>query len=67
VIVLVSVLLALAVSVDATGPAATASTALQPAGTWSAVTAYGAAALTVLLGLLGGLVLPLLAGPVFGS
>jgi NADH-quinone oxidoreductase subunit N len=37
--------------------------ALQPAGTWSAVAAYAAAAATLLLGLLGGVVLPLLAGP----
>ncbi|HXV93515.1 MAG TPA: proton-conducting transporter membrane subunit, partial [Pseudonocardia sp.] len=36
--------------------------ALQPAGTWSAVTAYAAAAAAVLLGVLGGVLLPLLSG-----
>jgi NADH-quinone oxidoreductase subunit N len=39
------------------------STVLQPAGTWSAATAYGCAAVAVLLGVAGGVVLPLLAGP----
>jgi NADH-quinone oxidoreductase subunit N len=37
--------------------------ALQPAGTWSAVTAYACAGLAVLLGVLGGVVLPLMATP----
>jgi NADH-quinone oxidoreductase subunit N len=41
----------------------TPSTVLQPAGTWSAATAYGCAAVAVLLGVAGGVVLPLLAGP----
>jgi len=37
--------------------------ALQPAGTWAAGTAYACAAVTVLLGVLGGVVLPLLGMP----
>jgi NADH-quinone oxidoreductase subunit N len=45
------------------GDEAARSGALQPAGSWSAVTAYVAATVTVLLGVLGGIVLPLLAGP----
>jgi NADH-quinone oxidoreductase subunit N len=36
---------------------------VQPAGTWSAVAAYTCAGLAVLLGVLGGVVLPLLAAP----
>lgn len=44
------------------------SPALQPAGTWSAATAYTAAAAAVLVGVLGGLLLPLLStGPITGS
>jgi NADH-quinone oxidoreductase subunit N len=42
------------------GRADLASTALQPAGTWSAVTAYAAAVASLGLGLAGGVVLPLL-------
>lgn len=38
-------------------------TALQPAGTWSAVAAYLCAGAAVLLGVLAGVVLPLLVGP----
>lgn len=37
---------------------------LQPAGTWSAVSAYACAGGAVLLGIVGGLVLPILAGSV---
>jgi NADH-quinone oxidoreductase subunit N len=37
--------------------------ALQPAGRWSAMVAYVAATVAVLLGVVGGLVLPLLDGP----
>ncbi len=37
--------------------------ALQPAGTWSAVAAYACAAIAVVLGVLGGVVLPLLTTP----
>jgi NADH-quinone oxidoreductase subunit N len=37
--------------------------ALQPAGAWSAVTAYACAGLAVLLGVLGGVVLPLMVTP----
>ncbi len=49
---------------DDTGPGP----ALQPAGTWSAVAAYVAAAAAVLIGVLGGLLLPLMsAGPIAGS
>ncbi len=36
---------------------------VTPAGTWTAVTAYTCAGLAVLLGVLGGVVLPLLAAP----
>jgi NADH-quinone oxidoreductase subunit N len=36
---------------------------VTPAGRWSAVTAYACAGLAVLLGVLGGIVLPLLAAP----
>ena len=36
---------------------------VTPAGRWSAVTAYSCAGLAVLLGVLGGIVLPLLAAP----
>jgi NADH-quinone oxidoreductase subunit N len=39
------------------------SAVLQPAGTWSAGTAYVCAAAAVLLGVLGGIVLPLLGAP----
>jgi NADH-quinone oxidoreductase subunit N len=35
----------------------------RPAGTWSAVTAYACAGLAVVFGVLGGIVLPLLAAP----
>jgi NADH-quinone oxidoreductase subunit N len=38
----------------------TAAEAVAPAGTWSAVTAYTCAGLTLLLGVLGGVVLPVL-------
>ncbi len=41
--------------------------AWQSAGTWSAASAYVAAVATVLLGLLSGLLLPLLSGAVAGS
>lgn len=43
--------------------AGAADAALAPAGTWSAVTAYATATATVLLGVLSGLILPLLSGP----
>jgi NADH-quinone oxidoreductase subunit N len=36
---------------------------LRPAGTWTAAAAYACAGLAVLLGVLGGIVLPLLAVP----
>jgi NADH-quinone oxidoreductase subunit N len=45
------------------GQADLGSTALQPAGTWSAVTAYAAAVASLVLGLAGGVVLPLLEQP----
>jgi NADH-quinone oxidoreductase subunit N len=41
----------------------TPSDALAPAGTWSAATAYACAGLALLLGVLGGVVLPLLVAP----
>ncbi|WP_246633727.1 NADH-quinone oxidoreductase subunit N [Pseudonocardia nigra] len=41
-------------------------TVLQPAGGWSAAVAYAAAIVAVLLGVLGGVVLPLLSGPAAG-
>jgi NADH-quinone oxidoreductase subunit N len=37
--------------------------AVQPAGTWSAGTAYACAGIAVLLGVAGGVVLPLLGAP----
>jgi NADH-quinone oxidoreductase subunit N len=40
-----------------------AAAAVEPAGTWAAVTAYTCAGLAVLLGVLGGVVLPLLGAP----
>ena len=41
--------------------------ALQPAGTWAAVAAYTAATLAVVVGVLGGALLPLLAGAPISS
>jgi NADH-quinone oxidoreductase subunit N len=37
--------------------------ALEPAGTWAAISAYACATIAVLLGVFGGVVLPLLAAP----